>query len=187
MHVQYCILNSHTHKHTSKHTTWHQSSQNPNMHLTICHLIFHPRQQHIYIKSRQKHRHGEIKQTCDRHPNIKTYQWTKTCSYPSPKYKINACSCECMFMWMHALPHLPHCITALMHQFMVISYACSWQSNKMKETPNLACEGQTNTQTEKQRLININPNKAKAWRETKKHKQKGVELGFLGLSTRTHT
>ena len=60
---------------------------------------------------------------------------------------------------MHALPH---CITALMHQFMVISYACSWQSNKMKETPNLACEGQTNTQTEKQRLININPNKAKA-------------------------
>ena len=32
----------------------------------------------------------------------------------------------------------------------------------MKGNPNLACEGQINTQTEKQRLININPDKAKA-------------------------
>jgi len=61
---------------------------------------------------------------------------------------------------MHVLSHLPHCITTLMHQFMVMSFACSWQSNKMKG--NLACEGQINTQTEKQRLININPDKAKA-------------------------
>ena len=32
----------------------------------------------------------------------------------------------------------------------------------MKGNPNLACEGQTNTQTKKQRLININPDKAEA-------------------------
>jgi len=45
-----------------------------------------------------------------------------------------------MFMWMHDLPRLPHCIIApmaLMHDHI---YACSWyQNKKQRENPNLAC------------------------------------------------
>ena len=33
---------------------------------------------------------------------------------------------------MHDLPHLPHRITAPMHQYMFMEYPCSWHSSNLK-------------------------------------------------------
>ena len=69
------------------------------------------------------------------------------------KFNQARSSTKYMFIWMHDLSYLPHCIIASMHQFMLISYACPWQTKKiLKRNPNLACGEQTNKQTEKQSL-----------------------------------
>ena len=88
-----------------------------------------------------------------------------------------------MFIWLHALPHLPYCILAPMHQCMDIWMCVHGKTKKsLKRNPNLACQRQTSNQTEKQGLKNIKEgqNRGILWKRNKETDAKKLRLGFLG-------
>jgi len=80
----------------------------PNIHLSC--ISYHLIQGSKQIKI--SHGHDSIKELLVRIKNIKnTNIFQVHISYPNH---------------MHVLHHLLYCITAPMHQCMIISYACSW-------------------------------------------------------------
>ena len=115
---------THTHKHTSKHTTWHFI---PNL-TYIYNAYHHITNPSIHLSCFSSHvasYHGRIKQTC--------YCKPQPCFIIQTKSYSN----QCMFMWMHVLPH---CIIAPMTSMHDHINACSWyQSKKQRENFNLVC------------------------------------------------
>ena len=69
----------------------------------------------------------EIKQAC--YDIQKSKEWHSNQTHSCYLIKTNLYSNQCMFIWMH---DLPHCITAPMHQCMFIFCACAWHLNNLK-------------------------------------------------------